>query len=88
MRERVRCVCVCVLVCVCVCACNVRGCDSEGRVQVTAKAPLDGVERWEMTYGAGKGGREGGYAELDGGVGGMVPRSDLRVRHAGSYSGE
>jgi len=41
-------------------------------VQVTARAPLDGVERWEMTYGAGKGGREGGYAALDGGDGGMV----------------
>ena len=45
-------------------------------VQVTARMPLSSVERWETGYGAGKGGRESGYAAYDPNGGGMVPRHD------------
>ena len=44
--------------------------------QVTARKPLSVVERWEVSFGAGKGGREGGYADYGTVDGGVVPRSD------------
>ena len=34
-------------------------------MQVTAKMPLDPVMRWEGSFGAGKAGRESGYADYD-----------------------
>lgn len=45
--------------------------------QATARQPASVVERWDTSFGAGKGGREGGYADYySTGDGGLVPRSD------------
>ena len=43
-------------------------------VQVTARAPQGELERWETSFGSGKGGREGGYGDYGGA--GVVPRND------------